>query len=127
MTPWSLSIGSCHTLPMRTTARTVCAYAFDLRHLAAFLDARSLSWNDFIPATALEFLGYLRRVPSRRPAQRLGLTVTTEQGRLLSAATVQRVLAATSSFFDWAITAEYYTGGENPDAASRRPCVGSSA
>lgn len=27
---------------------------------------------------------------------------------------MQRVLAATSSFFDWAIAAEQYTGGENP-------------
>lgn len=74
---------------------TVCAYGYDLRHLARFLSERSLGWNDFRPATALEFLGYLRRVPSRRPAQRLGMTVATEQGRLLSPATVQRVLAAT--------------------------------
>ncbi len=93
---------------------TVCAYAYDLRHLAEFLDDRSLGWNDFRPPTALEFLGYLRRVPSKRPAQRLGLTVATEKGRLLSAATVQRILAATSSFFDWAIAAEQYTAGENP-------------
>jgi len=93
---------------------TVCAYAYDLRHLAVFLDERALGWNDFRPSTALEFLAYLRRVPSRRPAQRLGLTVATEQGRLLSAATVQRVLAATSSFFEWAIAAEQYTAGENP-------------
>lgn len=93
---------------------TVCAYGYDLRHLTRFLAERSLGWNDFRPATALKFLGYLRRVPSRRPAQRLGLTVATEQGRLLSPATVQRVLAATSSFFDWAIAAEQYTTGENP-------------
>jgi integrase/recombinase XerD len=64
------------------------------------------------PPTALAFLGYLRRVPSKRPAQRLGLTVAT--GRLLSAATVARILAATSSFFDWAIAAEQYAAGENP-------------
>ena len=56
----------------------------------------------------------MRRVPSQRPAQRLGLTVATEQGRLLSPATVQRVLAATSSFFDWAIAAEQYASGDNP-------------
>jgi integrase len=93
---------------------TVCAYAYDLRHLARFLDQRSLGWNEFRPSTALEFLGYLRRVPSQRPAQRLGLTVATEQGRLLSPATVQRVLAATSSFFDWAIAAEQYASGDNP-------------
>lgn len=92
----------------------MCAYGNDLRHLAQFLAERSLRWNDFRPATALEFLGYLRRAPSRRSAQRLGLTVATEQGRLLSPATVQRVLAATSSFFGWAIAAEQYTTGENP-------------
>jgi integrase/recombinase XerD len=93
---------------------TVCAYAYDLRHLFRFLEQQALGWNDFRPSTALEFLAYLRRVPSHRPAQRLGLTVATEQGRLLSAATVQRVLAAASSFFDWAIAAEQYTAGENP-------------
>jgi len=103
-----------HLTDANYSPNTVCAYAYDLRHLAVFLDERELGWNDFGPATALEFLAYLRRVPSRRPAQRLGLTVATEQGRLLSAATVQRVLAATSSFFEWAIAAEQYTAGENP-------------
>ncbi|HUO39566.1 MAG TPA: tyrosine-type recombinase/integrase [Mycobacterium sp.] len=93
---------------------TVCAYAYDLRHLVKFLDRQAIGWNEFRPSVALEFLAYLRRVPSRRPAQRLGLTVATERGRLLSAATVQRVLAATSSFFEWAIAAEQYTAGENP-------------
>ena len=82
---------------------TVCACAYDLRHLVQFFDQQGLGWNDFRPSSALEFLACLRRVPSRRPAQRLGLTVATERGRLLSAATVQRVLAATSSFFEWAI------------------------
>jgi len=79
---------------------TVCAYGYDLRHLAVFLDERSLMWNDFVPPTALEFLGYLRRVPSRRPAQRLGLTVATEQGRLLSPATVQRSYPAAFNLSD---------------------------
>ena len=103
-----------HLTDSNYSPNTVCAYAYDLRHLAVFLDERALGWNDFRPSTALEFLAYLRRVPSRRPAQRLGLTVATKQGRLLSAATVQRILAATSSFFEWAIAAEQYTAGENP-------------
>ena len=103
-----------HLTDSNYSPNTVCAYAYDLRHLAQFLDQQGLGWDDFRPSTALEFLAYLRRVPSRRPAQRLGLTVATEQGRLLSAATVQRVLAATSSFFEWAIAAEQYTAGENP-------------
>ncbi len=79
-----------HLSDSNYSPNTVCAYGYDLRHLAVFLAERSLMWNDFVPPTALEFLGYLRRVPSRRPAQRLGLTVATEQGRLLSPATVQR-------------------------------------
>ena len=93
---------------------TVCAYAYDLRHLVLFLDQRGLTWSGFRPSTALEFLAYLRRVPSRRPAQRLGLSVATGEGRLLAAATVARVLAATSSFFEWAIAAEQYAGADNP-------------
>lgn len=103
-----------HLTDCNYSPNTVCSYAYDLRHLARFLGEQAIGWNDFRPSTALEFLAYLRRVPSRRPAQRLGLTVATEQGRLLSAATVQRVLAATSSFFEWAIAAEQYTAGENP-------------
>jgi integrase len=93
---------------------TLCAYAYDLRHLVSFLGQRGLTWSEFRPSTALEFLAFVRRVRSRRPAQRLGLTVASELGRLLSAATVARVLAATSSFFEWAITAEEYAGADNP-------------
>lgn len=103
-----------HLADSNYSPNTVCAYAYDLAHLARFLDQQAIGWSDFRPSTALEFLGYLRRVPSQRPAQRLGLTVATERGRLLSPATVQRILAATSSFFDWAIAAEQYTVGENP-------------
>lgn len=93
---------------------TVLAYAYDLRHLVSFLEERGLDWDGFTPASALEFLGYLRRVPSRRAAQRLGLTVAVDGGRLLAPATVQRILASTSSFFEWAISAEVYAGAENP-------------
>lgn len=103
-----------HLTDSNYSPNTVSAYAYDLAHLARFLDQQAIGWNDFRPSTALEFLGYLRRVPSQRPAQRLGLTVATERGRLLSPATVQRILAATSSFFEWAIAAEQYTVGENP-------------
>jgi len=40
--------------------------------------------------------------------------VATEQGQLLSPATVQRVLAVTSSFFGWAITVAQHAAGEKP-------------
>lgn len=93
---------------------TLCAYAYDLRRLFLFLEQRCLEFESFGPATALEFLGYLRRAPSRGPAQRLGLAVATSEGRLLAPATVARILASTSSFFEWAIAAELYTQAENP-------------
>jgi integrase/recombinase XerD len=93
---------------------TLCAYGYDLRRLVEFVDRSGMPWDDFTPARALEFLGYLRRLPSRRSAQRLGLAVPTDQGRLLSAATVQRILAAMWSFFGWAIAAEAYGGVDNP-------------
>src|SRR5664280_1497363 len=73
-----------------------------------------VSWQAFGPSTALIFLGHLRRRPTRRPAQRLGLAVATGEGRLLAPATVQRVLAATSSFYEWAIAAGEYAEPENP-------------
>ncbi|MDV7089961.1 tyrosine-type recombinase/integrase [Rhodococcus opacus] len=93
---------------------TLSSYGYDLRRLFMFLDQHSMGWTEFRPSTALEFLGYLRRIPSRGPAQRLGLAVATAEGRLLSPATVSRILAATSSFFEWAIAAELYTTSDNP-------------
>ena len=50
---------------------TLCVYAYDLRQLAAFPVERHLDFGDCGPSTALEFLGFLRRVPSCRLAQRL--------------------------------------------------------
>ena len=113
-----------HLADFGFSPNTLCAYGYDLRRLAEFLDRRAMSWSEFTPAVALEFLGYLRRLPSRRPAQRLGLTVATEQGRLVSGATVQRILAATSSFFEWAIAAEEYQGADNPMQTRVDPALG---
>ncbi len=103
-----------HLVNSGYSPNTLCAYAYDLRYLASFLDEHGMTWSEFRPSTALSFLAHLRRLPSRRPAQRLGLTIATEEGRLLSPATVARVLSATSSFFEWAIAAEEYAGTDNP-------------
>jgi integrase len=105
--------------------------------LFEFLAVEALPWGQFTAGSALAFLGFLRRRPSSRPAQRLGLAVATSQGRLLAPATVQRVLAATSSFYEWAIATGRYGAAENPlrrevDSASARvpdrhqPFVGAS-
>ncbi|MEV6796548.1 site-specific integrase [Streptomyces sp. NPDC051320] len=49
---------------------TWCAYAYDLKYLFTFLARKSLDWRDFRAPDALRLLGFLRRQPSRRPAQR---------------------------------------------------------
>jgi len=103
-----------HLMNAGYSPNTVCAYGYDLRYLFGFLTAEGMDWRAFGPATALTLLGFLRRVPSRHPAQRLGLAVATGEGRLLAPATVARVLAATSSFYEWAIAAGEYGGAENP-------------
>jgi integrase len=62
----------------------------------------------------MDFLGWLRLVSSSRRAQRLDLGIVTDGGRLLSAKTCNRVMAAVSSFFEFVIACEAYTGRENP-------------
>jgi integrase len=102
-----------HILDSGGSPNTAAAYGFDLKNLFEFLDEAGIKWQDFRPAVALDFLGWLRKRPSRRPAQRLGLAVTGVEGRLLAPATAARVLAAVSSFYEWAIIAELFDA-ENP-------------
>ena len=96
---------------------TLCAYAYDLQNLFTFLAGEGLEWQAFRPADALRLLAFLRRRPSQRSAQRLGLTLITageSPGRRLSASTVNRILAGVASFYEWAIAAEAYSGAESP-------------
>jgi integrase/recombinase XerD len=102
-----------HVLDSGGSPNTASAYGFDLKNLFEFLDEAGIEWHDFRPAVALDFLGWLRRRPSRGPAQRLGLAVTGAEGRLLAPATAARVLAAVSSFYEWAIIVELFDA-ENP-------------
>lgn len=96
---------------------TLCAYAYDLQNLFIFLAGVQLEWQAFRPADALQFLSFLRRRPSQRSAQRLGLTLIAggeTPGRRLSAPTVNRILPGVASFYEWAIAAEAYSGVESP-------------
>jgi integrase len=105
---------------------TLCAYGYDLKYLFTFLGREGMGWRDFAPADALELLTFLRRLPSQRPAQRLGLTVLVSgeaPGRLLAPSTVNRILAAVSSFYDWAIAVEEYTAGELPIRLQEDPAL----
>lgn len=103
-----------HLVDRGFSPHTICAYAYDLRRLFTFLAAEDMDWREFRGPDALRLLAFLRRAPSRRPAQRLGLTVVVggpeAPGSLLAPATVNRILAAVSSFYDWAVVAEEYDG-----------------
>lgn len=85
---------------------TLVSYAYDLRHLWRFLDRDGLSWEQFAPRHAIALLEYLRTVPSRRPRQRMALTVVVDAdgpATKLAASTVNRILAAVSSFYEYVI------------------------
>ena len=85
-----------------------------------------LAWQAFEPADALRFLAFLRRRPSQRPAQRLGLTLIDggkTAGRRLSASTVNRILAGVASFYEWAIAAQIYTRAESPIQMREDPAL----
>jgi len=88
---------------------TLIAYAHDLQHLWRFLACAGLTWERLKPPHALDLLAYLRTLPSAHLVQRLGLTLTTTHdgspARLLAPKTINRILAAVSSFYDYMITA----------------------
>ena len=98
---------------------TLSAYCFDLLHFMKFLEKQQLTYEEFTPAHALTFLEYLSTLPSRKQARRFGLVLstTTEQGRSttrLSPATINRIMAAVSSFYEYLILADQFIARENP-------------
>ncbi|MEV6987500.1 tyrosine-type recombinase/integrase [Sphaerisporangium sp. NPDC051017] len=119
---------------------TVRAYAYDLLHFWLFLGSRGYEWQDFSAVHALELLAYLRSVVVTGPGQRLGLSVAVDSsgqtGRRLAPSSVNRALAAVSSFYEFVILGGW--GGANPieqrpdPALARvserhRPALGSSS
>jgi integrase len=98
-----------HLAAREYSPNTLVAYAHDLQHLWRFLASQGLRWEQVEPPHALDLLAYLRTVPSTHAVQRFGLALTTtHQGspaRLLAPKTINRILAAISSFYDYLITA----------------------
>ena len=99
---------------------TVLAYGYDLDHLWRFLGVARLGWESLTPEHALDLLAHLRAIPARRRGPPRTPVLATIQGAPaapfgLSAATVNRALAAISSFYDWAILAGRFDG-PNPIA-----------
>ena len=107
---------------------TLVAYAHDLQHFWRFLDRRALSWDEFRPPHALELLEYLRTVTHRRSLPRVGLTLLTvidgKPAACLAASTINRILAAVSSFYEFAILSgkldRHNPIEQRPDPALRR-------
>lgn len=96
---------------------TARAYGNDLTHLRSFLVEHSLDWTTLTPARAVDLLIHLRQKPSRRRGLARRPSPTTVDGEpasaRLSVSTINRILAAVSSFFEWATITERF-GGTNP-------------
>jgi site-specific recombinase XerD len=93
---------------------TARAYSHDLTHLAAFLVEQGLDWRMLTPARAVDLLIHLRNKRSRRRGPGHHPSLATIEGERavprLSAATINRRLAAVSSFYEWARATDRFAG-----------------
>lgn len=99
---------------------TVLAYAHDLAELWRFLCTTNLEWDQLTTEPAVVLLLYLRSLPSKRRGRGSGPILATNGGKpvelpRLSPATINRVLAAVSAFYEWAILCGRFDG-PNPMA-----------
>jgi integrase len=95
---------------------TLAAYAYDLLRYTRFLAERGWDYADFTPARSLKLLEYLRQFQSRGHTRSLRPVLATNGGqtvRRLSPATINRVLAAVSSFYEYLIISGQWAN-ENP-------------
>jgi integrase/recombinase XerD len=107
---------------------TQVAYAHDLQPLWRFFTSHNLTWETFQPAQALDLLADLRAFSSPYLVQRLGLSLAQkpagEPTRRLSPKTINRILAAVSSFYEFTIIAGLYSDTNPlekiPDARAQR-------
>lgn len=108
-----------HLVARGCSPNTVTAYAYDLLHFWRFLAQSHLTWDAFAARHALALLEHLRSQPSRRSAQRLDLALAVaaadgQMALLLAPATINRVLVAVSSFYEFLIMSDQLSGRENP-------------
>jgi integrase/recombinase XerD len=104
-TPSSIAVAAAfiaHLEAKGCSPNTLRAYAFDLNHFDRFLQRASLRWERLTGGQAVEFLLFLRSTPARFKGHR--------PGARLSAASVNRILAAIASFYEWAQLAEHFEG-----------------
>jgi integrase/recombinase XerD len=96
------------------------AYSYDLGHLWCFLEQAKFAWDRLTTERAADFLIYLRREGSQRRGQPRAPVLMIGGHRRpmrprLSSASVNRALAAVSSFYDWAALSGHFVGA-NPIA-----------
>lgn len=117
-----------HLAARGCSPNTRAAYAYDLLHFARFLARQGLRYEDFRPADAFDLLEYLRQLPSRRRAQRFAPVLATAAGGVaatrLAPATVNRILAAVASFYEYLILAGRLGAAENPLQPRPDPAAG---
>jgi integrase len=122
--------GFLHYLQSRDySPHTLSAYAYDLLLFSRFLAQAGLTYREFRPAHAISLVAFLRSQPTRRQAQRASLvsctTLNGEPATCLSAPSVNRILAAVASFYEYLIVSGQFVERENPiekqeDAAQAR-------
>lgn len=98
---------------------TLSAYVYDLQHFMLFLTRQNLTYHEFTPPQALFFLEYLSSLSSHKQVRRLGLVLATtslagQSTTHLSPATINRIFAAVSSFYEYLILAGLFEQRENP-------------
>ena len=104
-----------HLAARGCSPNTVLAYGHDLGHLWRFLGAARLGWEALTPERAVDLLSHLRITPAQRRGQPRTPALATCGGVPtalpgLSPSTVNRALAAVSSFYDWAILSGRFNG-----------------
>ncbi len=104
-----------HLAARSCSPNTVLAYGHDLGRLWRFLGAAGLGRDALTPERAVDLLAHLRTTPARRHRHSHRPVLATQDGApaclpSLSPATVNRALAAVSSFYDWAILAGRFDG-----------------
>jgi integrase/recombinase XerD len=93
---------------------TTRAYGHDLTHLDSFLVEQDLDWRALTPARAVDLLIHLRSKRSHKRGPGNHPSLATIEGERaaprLSAATINRTLAAVSSFYEWARATDRFEG-----------------
>jgi len=86
-----------------SSPNTIVSYTYDLRRLYEFLRRTSLTVEELTPAGGLEFLVYLRSLPVRRSA-----------GGALADSSINRILAAASTFYAFLLLSGVHGVTRNP-------------